>query len=62
MRKIDSMLLGVIFILCLFGLFMIYNASSVIALRDFQDKYYYIKEQAVWMVLGLLALFFFSMF
>ncbi|MDP3941708.1 MAG: putative peptidoglycan glycosyltransferase FtsW [bacterium] len=62
MKKVDGILLGIIFLLCLFGLFMVYNASSVIALRDFQDKYYYIKEQSVWMVLGFGALFFFSVF
>lgn len=62
MKKIDGILLLVIVFLCLFGLFMVYNASSVIAFRDFEDKYYYIKEQSIWMLIGFLALFFFSLF
>jgi len=41
---------------------MIYDASSVIAFRDFGDKYYYIREQCINAVLGLLALGFFAIF
>lgn len=41
---------------------MIHNASSISALTDFDDKYYYVKEQAVWMVLGFVGLSVFSMF
>lgn len=62
MKKIDGILLLVIILLSLFGLFMIYNASSVIALRDFDDSYYYLKEQSVWMLIGFCGLFFFSFF
>jgi cell division protein FtsW len=35
---------------------MIYNASSVIAFRDFGDKYHYFTEQLTWIVLGYVAL------
>lgn len=62
MRKIDIILLITTILLTLFGLFMIYNASSVIAFRDFGDKYHYIKEQLVWEVLGLGSLAFFTLF
>jgi cell division protein FtsW len=62
MRKIDGVLLIIVLFLSFFGLFMIYNASSVIALRDIGDQYYYIKEQLVWMVLGISSLIFFSFF
>ncbi|MBI2442560.1 MAG: putative lipid II flippase FtsW [Candidatus Levybacteria bacterium] len=62
MKKVDGILLLAIVLLTAFGLFMIYNASSVIAQRDFQDKYYYIKEQSVWMLLGYCGLGFFTLF
>ncbi|MEN9407036.1 MAG: hypothetical protein RLZZ455_252 [Candidatus Parcubacteria bacterium] len=62
MKKIDGILLLVIILLSFFGLFMIYNASSVIALRDFDDSYYYLKEQSVWMIIGYVGLFFFTLF
>lgn len=41
---------------------MIHNASSISALSDFGDKYYYVKEQSVWMLLGYIALAIFSFF
>lgn len=62
MKNIDFVLLVVVVMLSFFGLFMIHNASSIIALSDFNDKYYYVKEQAVWMVLGFAALGFFTFF
>lgn len=52
----DYILLILIVILCFFGLLMIYNASSVSALSDFGDKYYYLKEQTKWLIIGLLIL------
>lgn len=46
--------------LSIFGLLMIFEASSVSALRDFGDKFYYFKYQAIWLVFSLGAFFFFS--
>lgn len=62
MKRTDMLLPGSVAVLSVFGLFMIYDASSVIAFRDFSDKYHYFTEQLVWMVLGFLALSFFSFF
>src|SRR4030042_6709622 len=62
MKKIDFLLLiGVVF-LGIFGLFMIYDASSFVAFRDFADKYHYVKEQSFWMLIGFIFLLFFSNF
>lgn len=60
MKKIDALLLFLVVFLTLFGLLMIYNVSSYVAFRDFGDKYYYLKEQSLWVVLGFLGLGFFS--
>lgn len=46
----------------LFGLLMIFDASSFISFRDFGTKYHYITEQLLWMVLGFAGLWFFSIF
>ena len=62
MKKIDGILFISIIVVVLFGLFMIYDASSVIANRDFSDKYHYIKDQSVWAILGIGAMVFFSYF
>lgn len=56
MKKIDYPLLISILILTVFGLFMIYNSSSYIAFRDFEDKYHYIKEQSIWAAIGMVVL------
>lgn len=61
-RKSDfAFLLGVA-ALTIFGLFMIYDASSYVAFRDFGDKYRYIKDQIYWVVIGFGALSIFSFF
>lgn len=41
---------------------MIYDASSYVAFKDFGDKYYYIKEQIFWTIIGLGGMGFFYFF
>ena len=48
------------FILSLFGLMAVFDASSVSALRDFNDKFHFLKNQAVWFFMGFLLFFIFS--
>lgn len=60
MKRIDISLLFPVIFLTLFGIFMIYNASSIIAYRDFGDKYHYFSEQFVWMIIGYSFLVLFS--
>ncbi len=62
MKKIDVILLVTVVFLTLFGLLMIYDASSFIAFRDFADKYHYLKDQFRWVVLGFFGLFIFSLY
>lgn len=60
MKHSDIILFAVVIILTLFGLLMVYDASSVMAFNIFGDKYHFIKEQLVWVTLGFTALFIFS--
>lgn len=62
MKKIDLVLLLPVALLTLFGLLMIYNASSYVSFKDFADKYHYIKDQIFWVVLGFGSLGFFYFF
>jgi cell division protein FtsW len=62
MNKIDRLLLISVVLLTFFGLFMIYDASNFVAYRDFGDKYHYIKDQFLWIILGLGVMTFFSHF
>lgn len=49
------MFFGVIAI-SFFGLLMVYDSSVAIAIRDFSDQYYYVREQFKWLVIGFVAL------
>jgi len=62
MRKADLALLFAVILLTGFGLFMIYDASSYVAFRDFGDKYSYFKDQTTWAILGFIALALVSFF
>ncbi len=59
-RSFDRGLFITVCILTLFGLIMVYDSSTVQAFQDFGDKYFYIKQQLIWVVLGFGALGFFS--
>ncbi len=53
-------LLGLTIVMLLFGLIMIFSASSVQAYDKHGDIYYYIKRQIAWALIGLFGLRFFS--
>lgn len=48
-------------LLTLFGIFMIYEASSVTAIRVYGDSFYFVKNQLTWFVLALGAFTFFAL-
>ena len=55
-------IIGLVLLILGFGVLMVYNASSASAANDFADKYYFLKEQIKWAILGLTAMFFTSLF
>src|SRR5260370_13175746 len=59
---IDLRLLVSVILLVIFGLIMVYDSSIVQAFKDFGDKYLYIKQQLIWVILGFGAMWFFSKF
>lgn len=60
MKKVDIFLLLIVIFLTLFGLLMIFEASTFISFRDFGDKYHYIRDQFLWSILGFIGMSFFS--
>lgn len=60
MNKLVLSLLIVIFILTTLGLFILYESSSYTAQMELGDKYYFIKNQSIWIVMGIIAAFFVS--
>jgi len=61
-KKIDKVILSLVFVLTFFGILMVYNASVAMAFRNFGDKYYFARQQAIWGGIGLMAMFFASKF
>lgn len=61
-QGIDLALLAATGILVLFGLLMVYDASVVQGLKDFKDSLYYIRQQLIWVSLGLVSMLFFTGF
>lgn len=61
-QTMDLPLFAAVGVLVIFGLIMVYDASVVQGLRDFKDSYYYIRQQLIWVGLGIFSLIFFSGF
>ncbi len=55
-RKVDAVLLGVIFALLLIGVIMTYSSSAVKGYLYYDDPYHYFKAELVWVGLGLVAM------
>ncbi len=53
------MLIAVV-ILSLFGILMVYDSSVAIAVRDFGNQYYYLRDQLKWLIIGFVSLTVFS--
>lgn len=61
-QQIDLPLLLTTILLVVFGLLMVYDASVVQGLKDFKDSYYYIRQQLIWVSIGVCSMIFFSGF
>src|SRR3989344_7613089 len=61
-KSFDFPLIGIIVFMLVFGLIMVYDSSVVQALKDFGYGYYYIKQQLIWVVLGVIIAIFFANF
>lgn len=57
---IDKNFLIMIISLILFGVFMVYESSSVYAMGNFGDKYKFVVLQSGWIFVGLIGMFIFS--
>lgn len=54
-RGLDRWLAMAIVLMSMFGVLMVYDSSVAIAIRDFADPYYFVKEQLRWLVIGLIS-------
>ena len=56
-KKIDYYILVPIMLLSILGLLMVYSASNVVALDDYNDSFYYFKRQLLFMFVGVVMMF-----
>ncbi len=61
-QTIDYPLALTVGFLVIFGLLMVYDASVIQGLRDFKDSLYYIRQQIIWVLVGIAALIFVANF
>ncbi len=54
--EVDLYLFVAVFVLAGIGLAMSYSASAVYAMNEFNDSFYFLKKQAVWFAIGIVAL------
>lgn len=55
-KKPDKLIIGIVGFLLFFGLILVYDASAIVASSEpFNDAFYFFKQQAIWIVLGLIA-------
>ena len=55
-QKFDIMLFIAVIVLILFGLIMIYSSSSVWAEYKFNDSFKYVKQQSLFIVIGIILM------
>ena len=57
MKKIDYKLLFAVILITLFGILMIYSASSIWAEYKFNDSFRYLKLQGIFFIISLVIMF-----
>ena len=55
MSRLGLALFTISILLCLIGIFIIYESSTYSALLSIGDKYYFVKNQAIWFVIGIVG-------
>lgn len=59
-KRIDIFLFVAVIMLILFGIIMIYSASSIWADYKFNDSFYYVKRQSIFALIGVFLMIFVS--
>ena len=59
-KKMDLFLFIAVLVIALFGLVMIYSASSIWAEYKFQDAFKFVKAQGFFFMIGVILMFFYQ--
>lgn len=57
--KVDIFLLSCVIALTIIGIIMVQSASSFVALKNYNDKYYFLKKQIIGVIIGFAVMCFF---
>ncbi len=55
MKGYDRGIIAATILLCLFGVIMVFSASSIYALKEYGTKYYFVRKQVLYLIVGLVA-------
>lgn len=55
-KRSDYLILAFAVFFSLFGMLMIFESSNIMAFKEFGDKYFFIKEQFKWFMIGMASL------
>jgi cell division protein FtsW len=55
MKGYDRGIIIATLFLCLFGVMMVFSSSSIYALKEYGTKYYFVRKQVFFLVVGLIA-------
>ncbi len=61
-NSFDFLLLAIVSVIVLIGLIAVFSVSSLQAFRQFNDSYFFIKQQLLWVLVGTVCLIFLSKF
>src|SRR3989338_9869831 len=56
-RRLDSVLFFLVLILLIVGVLFVFDASVAEAFQQFNDKFYFARQQVVWAGIGLAIMF-----
>ncbi|MBI2268287.1 MAG: putative lipid II flippase FtsW [Candidatus Blackburnbacteria bacterium] len=59
-NRIDRPFLIALLLLVFFGVAMVFDASAADGARSFNDKFFYVKRQVLWISIGMVVMFVFS--
>ncbi len=55
MKGYDRGIIIATFGLCIFGVIMVFSASSIYALQEYGSKYYFVKRQVIYLIIGFIS-------
>src|SRR5690242_6815295 len=53
---VDKIMLAIVLGITLFGAVMVYSASAILAEKNYGNQFYFLGRQAMWVVVGLVAM------